>query len=53
MVNSVPAENQADLQTLVDQMSQHAEYLFATSNDQDFYESFGSDWVNFTNVVPT
>jgi predicted AAA+ superfamily ATPase len=51
MVNSVPTQSTADLKTYVGQLSKRAEYLFATNNDQDFYESFGSDWANFTDVV--
>lgn len=53
MINSVPAMSTAGLRTFVDQLSQLAEFLFLTNNDEDYYESFGSQWVNFTDVVPT
>lgn len=52
MVNSVPIMDTTDLTTFVDQLSDRAAYLFITNNDQDIYETFGSDWVNFTDVVP-
>jgi hypothetical protein len=45
--------NLTDLQTLVNQLSQQAEFLFITNKAQDFYESFWSQWANFTNVMPT
>jgi Spherulation-specific family 4 len=53
MINSVPIMDTASLQNFVDQLSQHAEFLFLTDNSQNFYESFGTQWANFTNVVPT
>jgi Spherulation-specific family 4 len=53
MVNSVPTMTLSGLKSYVDDLSQHAAYLFVTNNDQDFYESFGSIWSNFTDVVPT
>jgi len=52
MINSVPTMSIADLRKFVDQLSQRAEFLFITHNDQDFYESFGNQWANFTDVVP-
>jgi hypothetical protein len=52
MVNSVPALDTVDLQSFVDQLSERAQYIFITNNDQAFYETFGSDWANFTDVVP-
>ena len=53
MVNSVPAMTLDGLKSYVDDLSEHAAYLFVTNNDQDYYESFGSIWSNFTDVVPT
>jgi hypothetical protein len=41
------------LKSYVDDLSEHAAYLFVTNNDQDIYESFGGGWANFTDVVPT
>jgi hypothetical protein len=51
MVNSVPIMDTADLTSFVDQLSVNAQYMFITNNDQDYYETFGSDWANFTAVV--
>lgn len=42
-----------DLTKFVDKLGQQAEYLFVTSNDEEYYESFGSDWATFTDVVPS
>jgi hypothetical protein len=53
MMNSVPIMNMDNLRQFVDQLSQLAEFLFITNNTQDFYESFGAQWANFTSVVPT
>lgn len=52
MVNSVPTMSQGDLRSFVKGVSQLAKYLFVTDNTQDYYESFGSDWSDFTSVVP-
>jgi hypothetical protein len=53
MVNSVPIMDTTDLTAFVDQLSDRAQYIFITNNDQDFYETFGSQWAKFTDVVPT
>lgn len=51
MVHSVPSGT--NLGNLVDDMSQHAGYLFVTSRDSRYYEGFGSNWRRFTDMVPT
>lgn len=52
MVHSVPSGT--NLGNLVDDMSQHAQYLFVTNRDSNIgpYEGFGSDWRSFTDMVP-
>jgi len=39
------------LRSFVDRLSKHAKYLFVTSNDEHYYEKFGTDWVDFTTAV--
>jgi hypothetical protein len=51
MINSVPSTT--NLKKFVDDISKHAEFLFITDNTKDFYESFGTGWATFTDVVPT
>lgn len=53
MVNSVPTQSLSSLRSYVDMLSEHAAYLFVTNASQDFYESFGAMWSNFTAAVPT
>lgn len=53
MINSVPTLDTDNLRQFVDKLAQLAEFVFITSNSQDFYESFGSLWTNFTSVIPT
>lgn len=53
MIHSVPIMSPSNLHQLVNRLSGPAEFLFITENTQDYYESFGSQWANFTNVVPT
>jgi len=53
MINSVPIMDVDNLRQFVDKLSQLAEFLFITSNTEDFYESFGRQWDNFTSVIPT
>lgn len=53
MVNSAPSMSTGGLRNYVVGLSRLAEYLFITDNTQDYYESFGSDWNEFTSVVPT
>ncbi|ORY18989.1 spherulin 4-like cell surface protein [Clohesyomyces aquaticus] len=53
MVHSVPTLSMADLKKYVNELSNRAEHLFLTHNNEGVYESFGSQWANFTSVVPT
>ena len=53
MINSVPTMDMDNLRKFVTQLSQLAEFLFITNNSQDFYESFGRQWANFVDVMPT
>lgn len=52
MVHSLPKMSTDELKGYVDGLSQRAKYLFVTSNDQDYYQSFGTDWADFVDVVP-
>ncbi|KAF2017683.1 spherulin 4-like cell surface protein [Aaosphaeria arxii CBS 175.79] len=52
MVHSVPLEDKSTMRKFVDELSKKAQYLFVTSNAEQYYESFGSDWAQFTEVVP-
>lgn len=53
MVNSLPSSlSSSDLKNFVTRMSRKAAYLFVTSNDADYYESFGADWEEFVDVMP-
>lgn len=40
------------LHNFVDGLSKKAEYLFVTSNDENYYEKFGADWTNFVDAIP-
>ena len=51
VLHSVPTS--INLKGLVDKMSRHAEFLFVTDLNQDYYESFGKDWNSFIDVMPT
>ena len=53
MINSLPGMGQGGLRKFVHGISENAEFLFVTENDKDYYESFGSDWAKFVDVVPT
>lgn len=53
MVHSVPLMKKEELRDWVDGLSRRAEFLFVTTNDADYYESFGTDWADFTGVVPS
>jgi hypothetical protein len=53
MVNSIPTQSLNALRSYVDTLSEHAAYLFVTNNNQNFYDSFGSMWSDFTAVIPT
>ena len=52
MVNSAPSGG-GHLRNMVDSMSQHAEYLFATDLTDNYYQSFSPDWDKFIDAVPT
>ena len=41
------------LRSLVDAMSYHAQYLFATDLSEDYYQSFSSNWEHFVAAIPT
>lgn len=51
MVHSVP--NKANLQKFIDSISHHAEYLFVSTSDKDYYNNFGGKWQQFVKSVPT
>lgn len=52
MIHSLPSMKKGDLKDFTKRLSKIAEYLFVTTNDEHYYESFGSDWADFTSVVP-
>jgi hypothetical protein len=51
MVHSVPSKT--NIQKFLDNISHHAEYLFVSTNDHDYYGQFGPKWDKFTEAVPT
>lgn len=51
MVHSVPSKT--NLQKFVDSLSRHAEYLYVSTSDTNYYEKFGSSWKPFAQAVPT
>lgn len=51
MVHSVPSKT--NMQKFVDSLSLHAEYLFVTTADTNYYEAFSASWGGFTEAVPT
>ncbi|KAJ9624481.1 hypothetical protein H2203_005216 [Taxawa tesnikishii (nom. ined.)] len=55
IIHSIPAkkDSSGDLQHLVDQMSQHAAYLFLTVRSMDPYEGFAANWTKFIDVMPS
>ncbi|KAH7068061.1 Spherulation-specific family 4-domain-containing protein [Paraphoma chrysanthemicola] len=52
MVHSLPTMDKAKLDDFVDGLSKSAEYLFVTTNAENYYESFGQDWADFTAAIP-
>jgi hypothetical protein len=50
-INSVPTQSKDSLSKLVNSMGQIAKYLYLTEESVDFYESFGSMWPIFTDVL--
>lgn len=53
MLHSLPEKAESELENFVHELASKAQYLFLTSNTVDYYESFGSDWANFTEAVAT
>jgi hypothetical protein len=51
MVHSIPSKT--NLQKFVDRISHHAEYLFVSTANKNYYDKFGSSWQDFTDAVPT
>ncbi|GAB7365320.1 hypothetical protein MBLNU230_g6401t1 [Neophaeotheca triangularis] len=51
VVHSVPSGK--DLGKLLANWSHQAEYLFVTTLDEDYYNSFGSSWRRFIEGIPT
>lgn len=45
--------SQGDRRSLADELSQHAEFLYLTDLNQDYYESFGPHWQDFIAAIPT
>lgn len=52
MVHSIPSMDKGKLRTFVDDLSKRAEYLFVTSNKENYYESFAEDWAEFIDAIP-
>jgi hypothetical protein len=53
VIYSVPSTlNKAVLKTTVNQLSQHAEFLFLTDLTQNYYERFGTLWRTLIDVIP-
>lgn len=52
MVYSVPSMNNGTLRSLVQDLSERAEYLFLTTLSQNFYESFDPQLPTFCAVMP-
>ncbi|KAL5119597.1 hypothetical protein ACEQ8H_002443 [Pleosporales sp. CAS-2024a] len=52
MVHSVPSMSLEQLRQFTRDLSKRAQYLFVTNNSDNIYESFGSDWANFTQAMP-
>lgn len=53
MVHSLPSMADNAFKSYIDELSKGAEYLYVTTNDEHYYESFASDWADFTGAVPT
>ncbi|KAM0719794.1 hypothetical protein Q7P37_003928 [Cladosporium fusiforme] len=51
MVHSVPSKT--NLQKFVDSLSHHAEYLFVTTADANYYNNFSASWEDFTKAMPS
>lgn len=44
--------DKSSLQNFVNELSQHADWLFITDLGQNYYEKFGSNWKDFVNAIP-
>lgn len=54
MIHSVPKSLTGyELDNFVGDLSRSAEYLYITTNNEDYYESFAPDWMDFVDSVPT
>lgn len=42
----------SSLQNYVNELSQHADWLFITNLEKNYYEKFGSDWASFVAAIP-
>jgi hypothetical protein len=51
MVHSVPSKT--NIQKFVDSMSRHAEYLYLSTSNENYYQKFGSSWRTFAQAVPS
>lgn len=51
MINSVPSMSEDDMKNFVNSVASLGEHLFITSNDQNFYESWASDWTGFVDAT--
>jgi hypothetical protein len=41
------------LRGIVDDMSKRAEWLFVTTNNKEYYETWGDDWADFVDAIPS
>ncbi|KAF3007315.1 hypothetical protein E8E14_005269 [Neopestalotiopsis sp. 37M] len=53
MMNSVPTMTTTALRSFVASLSTVSQYIFLTDLEVDFYESWGSDWLDFVAVANT
>ncbi|KAF2126989.1 hypothetical protein P153DRAFT_433463 [Dothidotthia symphoricarpi CBS 119687] len=53
MVHSLPSMTSSAFRKYVYELSRGAKYLFVTTNDDHYYESFASDWSEFATAIPT
>lgn len=53
MINSAPEMNNGTLGPFLSSLSDVAEYLFLTTQEQNYYESFADDWLEFVGQMPT
>ncbi|KAF1999704.1 hypothetical protein P154DRAFT_554565 [Amniculicola lignicola CBS 123094] len=51
VLHTAPVMGKDELRDLVSDMSAQAKFVFVTSNANNYYESFGTDWDSFTDVV--